>query len=122
MVIGKNTTWRGGSNLGSLLPGGAGQISAAFRRDRYRPVPPINLYFFRSHTSAYRSQKSALCLISDLSRGAVDFRFVPLADISRFLARAWHTANKKARELAHKDEVNADLLAFHERSQPTAKL
>lgn len=51
---------------------------------------------------------------ADITAPVETIRKVPLADISRFLARAWHIANKKARELAHKDEVNADLLAFME--------
>jgi hypothetical protein len=57
---------------------------------------------------------SVIPLKADINQRSLHVRLVPLADISRFLARAWHTANKKARELAHKDEVNADLLAFME--------
>ena len=61
-----------------------------------------------------RPRRVHYALKADIHQRGLHVRLVPLADISRFLARAWHTANKKARELAHKDEVNADLLAFME--------
>ena len=50
-------------------------------------------------TSRHVRFMSVIPLKADIHRRGLHVRLVPLADISRFLARAWHTANKKAREL-----------------------